>query len=84
MNPTSANQTWRSIANVKVKIYQCPSIQTTSNTSPIRMFPRSAQVRLGPRQLGATAGWEDFDHVANGSEKTTTTTGVMKGLRPAP
>jgi prepilin-type N-terminal cleavage/methylation domain-containing protein/prepilin-type processing-associated H-X9-DG protein len=81
VNPTNANQTWRTIANVEVKIYQCPSDGFNRQHFSDPNVPTSGGTSDWARgNYGVTAGWEDYDHVANGSEKTTTQTGVMKGF----
>jgi prepilin-type N-terminal cleavage/methylation domain-containing protein/prepilin-type processing-associated H-X9-DG protein len=83
--PTTANQAWRAIANVEVKTYQCPSDgsnrQHFSDPNVVTVGTASDWAR---GNYGVTAGWEDYDHVANGNEKTTTTKGVMKGFTSSP
>ncbi len=82
--PTGANQTWRTIRASVVKTYQCPSDpnnQTLYN-DPSTASPADKGWARG--NYGVTAGWEDYDHVANGNTKTTSTAGVMKGFVSSP
>ena len=83
--PGGANQTWRSIRGVVVKTYQCPSDGNSSqpyNDSTGGNAP--AETGWARGNYGAIAGWEDYDHVANGSTKTTSQPGVMNGFTSSP
>jgi prepilin-type N-terminal cleavage/methylation domain-containing protein/prepilin-type processing-associated H-X9-DG protein len=85
VNPTNANQTWRLIANTEVKVYQCPSEPSIRQHFSDPNVPTSSSGSDWARgSYGVTAGWEDYDHVANGGQKTTTQTGVMKGFVASP
>ena len=81
--PTTADQTWRSIRGVEVKTYKCPS---DANNGQHYIDPSAgpAEKDWARGNYGVTAGWEDFDHVANGGTKTTTSAGVMKGFASSP
>ena len=76
--PTNADKTWRGIRATIVKTYQCPSDSNnqTLYTDPSSTAPPDTGWARG--NYGVTAGWEDYDHVANGNTKTTSTAGVMK------
>ncbi len=81
--PANANQTWRIVRNVEMKVYQCPSeaYRKTHYNDPSGA-PTPADWARG--NYGVTAGWEDYDHVANGGTKITTSAGVMKGFLSSP
>jgi prepilin-type N-terminal cleavage/methylation domain-containing protein/prepilin-type processing-associated H-X9-DG protein len=79
--PTNTNQNWRSIVATEVKIYQCPSDafnrqHYTDPTVPPGNWARG--------NYGVTAGWEDYDHVANGFTMITTQKGPIRGLNASP
>jgi prepilin-type N-terminal cleavage/methylation domain-containing protein/prepilin-type processing-associated H-X9-DG protein len=84
--PTNANQAWRAIANVEVKVYQCPSDGWNKQHFSTAAVPGGSGggSDWARGNYGVTAGWEDYDHVANGGDKTTTKTGVMKGFVSSP
>jgi prepilin-type N-terminal cleavage/methylation domain-containing protein/prepilin-type processing-associated H-X9-DG protein len=77
--PGGADQTWRSIRGVELKSYKCPS---DGNNAQQYNDPTGGPTEKGWARgnYGTTAGWEDYDHVANGANKTTTSAGVMKGF----
>ncbi len=77
----AANQTWRSIVATDLKVFLCPS---DANNRQHYMDPIVAPGNWARGNYGATAGWEDYDHVANGGTKVTTTAGVMKGFVSSP
>jgi prepilin-type N-terminal cleavage/methylation domain-containing protein/prepilin-type processing-associated H-X9-DG protein len=81
--PTNANQTWRSLRGMDLKIYQCPSDPWTRQhyNDPTGGPPEKDWAR---GNYGATAGWEDYDHVANGHTKKTSQAGVMRGFVASP
>jgi prepilin-type N-terminal cleavage/methylation domain-containing protein/prepilin-type processing-associated H-X9-DG protein len=81
--PANANQNWRSLRNVEIKTYLCPSDANNRQhyNDPSGGPPEKDWAR---GNYGATAGWEDYDHVANGNSKTTTQAGVMKGFVASP
>jgi prepilin-type N-terminal cleavage/methylation domain-containing protein/prepilin-type processing-associated H-X9-DG protein len=81
--PLNANQTWRSVRGVDVKVYQCPA---DGNNRQHYSDPAGgpAEQDWARGNYGVTAGWEDYDHVANGNTKTTTQAGVMKGFVSSP
>jgi prepilin-type N-terminal cleavage/methylation domain-containing protein/prepilin-type processing-associated H-X9-DG protein len=81
--PANANQTWRLVRNMDVKIYLCPS---DPNNRQHYNDPSNgpAEKDWARGNYGVTAGWEDYDHVANGNTKLTTQAGVMKGFIASP
>jgi prepilin-type N-terminal cleavage/methylation domain-containing protein/prepilin-type processing-associated H-X9-DG protein len=79
--PTGANQTWRSIVATDIKTFLCPS---DGNNSQHYADPMVSPGNWARGNYGVTAGWEDYDHVANGATKTTTSAGVMKGFVSSP
>jgi prepilin-type N-terminal cleavage/methylation domain-containing protein/prepilin-type processing-associated H-X9-DG protein len=81
--PTNADQTWRNLRNVDVKTYLCPSDAfNDQHYNDPTGGPAPADWARG--NYGVTAGWEDYDHVANGNEKKTTSAGVVKGFISSP
>jgi prepilin-type N-terminal cleavage/methylation domain-containing protein/prepilin-type processing-associated H-X9-DG protein len=84
--PANANQTWRLIVNVEVKVYQCPSDGNNKQHFSTAAIPGGSGggSDWARGNYGVTAGWEDYDHVANGGTKTTTTNGVMRGFVSSP
>jgi prepilin-type N-terminal cleavage/methylation domain-containing protein/prepilin-type processing-associated H-X9-DG protein len=79
------NQAWRSIVNVEVKVYQCPSDGNNKRHFSDPNVPGGSSGSDWARgNYGVTAGWEDYDHVANGGTKTTSAKGVMKGFVSSP
>jgi prepilin-type N-terminal cleavage/methylation domain-containing protein/prepilin-type processing-associated H-X9-DG protein len=79
----NANQTWRSVRNVDVKTFLCPS-DPYNKQHYIDPTGGPAEKDWARGNYGVTAGWEDYDHVANGASKITTQTGVMKGFVSSP
>jgi prepilin-type N-terminal cleavage/methylation domain-containing protein/prepilin-type processing-associated H-X9-DG protein len=73
--PSTANQTWRTARNVDVRTYQCPSDAFNDQHYNDPAGPTPVDWARG--NYGVTAGWEDYDHVANGGEKKTSQAGVM-------
>jgi prepilin-type N-terminal cleavage/methylation domain-containing protein len=82
--PVGTNQTWRVVRGVDVKIYQCPSDPNNQQHYIDPTSPAPAETDWARGNYGATAGWEDYDHVANGNNKTTSKAGVMKGFTSSP
>jgi hypothetical protein len=83
--PTNTNQSWRSIVNQEVKIYQCPSDANNKRHFSDPNVPGGGTGSDWARgNYGVTAGWEDYDHVANAGSKTTSAKGVMKGFVSSP
>jgi len=86
--PTNANQAWRLIVNQDVKAYQCPSDGNNKRHFSDPNVPGGVAGGTGSDwargNYGVTAGWEDYDHMANGADKVTTKTGVMKGFTASP
>jgi prepilin-type N-terminal cleavage/methylation domain-containing protein len=81
--PTNANQTWRVVRNVDVKVYLCPSDNyNRQHYNDPTGGPAEKDWARG--NYGVTAGWEDYDHVANGGTKTTSQAGVMRGFVSSP
>jgi prepilin-type N-terminal cleavage/methylation domain-containing protein/prepilin-type processing-associated H-X9-DG protein len=80
---SNANQTWRIVRNVEMKVYQCPSeaYKKTHYNDPTG-GPADKDWARG--NYGVTAGWEDYDHVANGNIMITSSAGVMKGFISSP
>ena len=75
--------TWRSLVDQTIPVYSCPS--DGNNLS----FYVNANVPGGAKgwargNYGVTAGYEDYDHVAGGATKVTSTKGVAKGLTSSP
>jgi prepilin-type N-terminal cleavage/methylation domain-containing protein/prepilin-type processing-associated H-X9-DG protein len=86
---TNANQDWRAIVKVEVKTYQCPSDgnnQRHFSDPNVQggVLPYGTGSDWARGNYGVTAGWEDYDHVANGGEKKTSQKGVMKGFVSSP
>lgn len=82
--PANANQNWRIIRTVEVKAYQCPSdsYRKQHYNDGTGGAPTPADWARG--NYGVTAGWEDYDHVANGNAQRTSSAGVMKGFESNP
>jgi prepilin-type N-terminal cleavage/methylation domain-containing protein/prepilin-type processing-associated H-X9-DG protein len=81
--PANANQNWRSVRNVDVKVYLCPSDPyNRQHYNDPAGGPAEKDWARG--NYGVTAGWEDYDHVANGGTKVTSQAGVMKGFASSP
>jgi prepilin-type N-terminal cleavage/methylation domain-containing protein/prepilin-type processing-associated H-X9-DG protein len=68
--PTGTNQSWRSIRNVEVPIYRCPS--DANNTQHWNNPAGTPETDWARGNYGVTAGFQDIDHMANGSIKKTT------------
>jgi prepilin-type N-terminal cleavage/methylation domain-containing protein/prepilin-type processing-associated H-X9-DG protein len=81
VRPVNANQTWRSIVATEVKTYLCPSDGANSQHYKDPLVSPGEWAR---GNYGVTAGWEDYDHVANGNVKVTTSAGVMRGFASSP
>jgi prepilin-type N-terminal cleavage/methylation domain-containing protein len=81
VRPTNANMSWLSIVGTDLKIFLCPSDPYNKQHY---MDPSIAPGNWARGNYGVTAGWEDFDHVANGFTMKTTTAGPMKGLVSSP
>src|SRR3954471_12856195 len=81
--PNNANQNWRILRNLEMKVYQCPSeaFRKQHYNDPSGA-PTPTDWARG--NYGVTAGWEDYDHVANGNVQTTSSAGVMKGFGSSP
>jgi prepilin-type N-terminal cleavage/methylation domain-containing protein/prepilin-type processing-associated H-X9-DG protein len=79
--PGNANQNWRSIVGTDIKTFMCPSDpNNTTHYTDSLVFPGN----WARGNYGVTAGWEDYDHVANGGTKTTTQAGPIKGFVSSP
>ena len=79
--PANTVQTWRSIVATDVKTFLCPS---DGNNSRHYTDPVVGPGNWARGNYGVTAGWEDYDHVANGGTKLTTQAGVMRGFLASP
>jgi prepilin-type N-terminal cleavage/methylation domain-containing protein/prepilin-type processing-associated H-X9-DG protein len=79
--PTASVQTWRAIVATEVKVFKCPSDAFNSQHYLDSIVPPGDWAR---GNYGVTAGWEDYDHVANGGIKVTTQAGPIKGLVSSP
>jgi len=79
--PTGTYQDWRNFANQDLKVFQCPSDPYNREHY---MDPQVAPGDWARGNYGVTAGWEDYDHVANGGVKITTKRGPVKGLASSP
>ncbi len=77
----AANQNWRSIVATDVKTFLCPSDGYNSQHYSDAVVSPGNWAR---GNYGVTAGWEDYDHVANGGTKQTSQAGVMKGFLSSP
>jgi prepilin-type N-terminal cleavage/methylation domain-containing protein/prepilin-type processing-associated H-X9-DG protein len=80
-DPTNSVQTWRSIVANEVKTYLCPS---DSNNTQHYQDPVVSPGNWARGNYGVTAGWEDYDHVANGFTMTTSQAGPIKGFVSSP
>src|SRR5262249_42541274 len=69
------------IVATDLKVYQCPSDGWVKDHY---IEPSLTPAEWARGSYGATAGWEDYDHVANGIMKTTTKKGPVKGLTSSP
>jgi prepilin-type N-terminal cleavage/methylation domain-containing protein/prepilin-type processing-associated H-X9-DG protein len=78
--PTGTNQSWRAIRGTSVPTYLCPS--DDNNSTPYNDPGPNAPPETGWARgnYGVVAGYEDYDHVANGALKTTTQSGPLKGV----
>jgi prepilin-type N-terminal cleavage/methylation domain-containing protein/prepilin-type processing-associated H-X9-DG protein len=79
--PANTNQNWRSIVATEVKTLLCPSDGNNRQHYTDPIVPPGDWAR---GNYGVTAGWEDYDHVANGNTKTTTQAGPIRGLVSSP
>jgi prepilin-type N-terminal cleavage/methylation domain-containing protein/prepilin-type processing-associated H-X9-DG protein len=79
--PVNANQTWRSVVATELKTFKCPSDGSNTQHYTDSVVSPGNWAR---GNYGVTAGWEDYDHVANGGTKTTKQAGVMKGFVSSP
>jgi prepilin-type N-terminal cleavage/methylation domain-containing protein/prepilin-type processing-associated H-X9-DG protein len=81
--PNNANQNWRIVRTAEVKVYRCPSDNYgKQHYNDPSGAPTPADWARG--NYGVTAGWEDYDHVANGNTQLTGSAGVMKGFTSDP
>jgi prepilin-type N-terminal cleavage/methylation domain-containing protein/prepilin-type processing-associated H-X9-DG protein len=78
--PGNTDKTWWTIVATEVKIYQCPSDGNNSQHYTDAVGPGN----WARGNYGVTAGYEDYDHVANGFTKTTTQAGLVKGTISSP
>src|SRR5262249_1941559 len=79
--PTGANVSFLSIVGTEVKVYLCPTDPSnrqhyTDTVAGVSNWARG--------NYGITAGWEDYDHVANGNTKTTSSAGPIKAFVSSP
>jgi prepilin-type N-terminal cleavage/methylation domain-containing protein/prepilin-type processing-associated H-X9-DG protein len=81
VRPANSNQNWRSIVGTDLKIFLCPSDPYNRQHYMDPMVPPGNWAR---GNYGVTAGWEDYDHVANGNVMKTTQAGPIKGLVSSP
>jgi prepilin-type N-terminal cleavage/methylation domain-containing protein/prepilin-type processing-associated H-X9-DG protein len=79
--PVGTNQTWRSIVATDLKIFLCPS---DPNNTQHYTDPIVAPGEWARGNYGVTAGWEDYDHVANGMTYVTSQAGPIKGYTSSP
>jgi prepilin-type N-terminal cleavage/methylation domain-containing protein/prepilin-type processing-associated H-X9-DG protein len=79
--PANTVQTWRSIVATDLKVFRCPSDAFASRHYTDATVAPGDWAR---GNYGVTAGWEDYDHVANGNTKTTTQKGPIKGFVSSP
>src|SRR5262249_48904021 len=80
----SVNNSWRSLRGVTVPVYQCPS--DPNNQNPYNDPGPTAPPETGWARgnYGATAGYEDYDHVNGGNVYTTKAAGPLKGVKSSP
>jgi len=71
VKPAGTNQTWRSIRNVEVKTYKCPSdgYNNVHWNNPIGNSTPETDWARG--NYGVTAAFQDIDHMSNGSSYNT-------------
>jgi prepilin-type N-terminal cleavage/methylation domain-containing protein/prepilin-type processing-associated H-X9-DG protein len=81
VRPTNTNQQWLSIVATDLKVYLCPS---DAYNRVHYMDPTVVPGEWARGNYGATAGYEDYDHVANGFIKRTTQKGPIKGVSSSP
>jgi prepilin-type N-terminal cleavage/methylation domain-containing protein/prepilin-type processing-associated H-X9-DG protein len=77
----AANESWESIVGTDLKIFLCPSDPYNKQHYQDTMVAPGNWAR---GNYGVTAGWEDYDHVANGFNKKTSQAGPIKGLISSP
>jgi prepilin-type N-terminal cleavage/methylation domain-containing protein/prepilin-type processing-associated H-X9-DG protein len=77
----SVNNSWRSVRGAVVPVYLCPSDgnNETPYTDPGGNAPPETGWARG--NYGATASYEDYDHVARGNTYVTSRKGPLKGVR---
>jgi prepilin-type N-terminal cleavage/methylation domain-containing protein/prepilin-type processing-associated H-X9-DG protein len=69
--PTGTNQSWRSVRNVEVPIYLCPSDVNNTQHWNNPLGTSTPEVDWARGNYGVTAGFQDIDHMSNGSEYLT-------------
>ena len=79
--PTGTDQTWRSIRNVEVKTYLCPSDANNLQHWNNPLATSTPEVDWARGNYGVTAGFQDVDHMSNGSNFVTKT---IPGYTTAP
>ena len=82
--PANVNTSWRVVRGAVVPIYQCPSDsnnQTPYSDGGVGSPPETGWAR---GNYGATAGYEDYDHVNGGASYTTSQKGPLRGVVSSP
>jgi prepilin-type N-terminal cleavage/methylation domain-containing protein/prepilin-type processing-associated H-X9-DG protein len=71
--PTGTDQTWRGIRNVEVNVYKCPSDAFNGDHWNNPLATSTPEVDWARGNYGVTAGFQDIDHMSNGSVFVTKT-----------
>src|SRR5205823_1751744 len=74
ITPTNTNQAWRSIRNVNVATYLCPSDPNNTEHWNNPLATSTPEVDWARGNYGVTAAFQDVDHTSNGSEYNTNKT----------
>jgi prepilin-type N-terminal cleavage/methylation domain-containing protein/prepilin-type processing-associated H-X9-DG protein len=74
----AVNSSWRSLRGATVPIYVCPS--DPNNRTPYDDPGAMPETGWARGNYGATASYEDYDHVARGNAYVTSRKGPLKGV----
>jgi prepilin-type N-terminal cleavage/methylation domain-containing protein/prepilin-type processing-associated H-X9-DG protein len=69
--PTGTDQSWRAIRNVEVPTYLCPSDANNTQHWNNPLATSTPEVDWARGNYGVTAGFQDVDHMSNGSNYNT-------------
>ncbi len=72
--PTGTDQSWRAIRNVEVPTYLCPSDANNAQHWNNPLATSTPEVDWARGNYGVTAGFQDIDHMSNGSNYPTKNT----------